>query len=333
MDTSGNNAAHSQVNLKTKFVNLIPEMTGSVKILTFFLVACCLIACDTKPKSEKIDMQKRVNSILLQEPQPEKQTDEFVFGFDLRRSIVEDTRQYVPFLKYLEEATHLKFKLRFTPQDAHIADDLGKGRLQFAAIGAGTYIVAHEKYEVIPLVRGLNTKNRAEYQSVLITPPNSSINTIDDLRGKRFAFGSKTSTQGHLIPRIILAQHNIMLKDLSGFAWTGSHSNCANEVAAGKFDAGGMQDTLGFELAEAGIIKILFTSRYYPSSGIAANHDVPAEIIEKVKKALIDFAPLGRQADRLYGWDKTEMPNGFVEADDEDYTELRDWSKKLGLID
>jgi len=35
----------------------------------------------------------------------------------------------------------------------------------------------------------------------------------------------------------------------------------------------------------------------------------------------------------LYNWDKTEMPNGFQEAQDADYAELRLWSKKLGLLD
>lgn len=334
MDTlNKNNNVPFLVNLKSKINRLRPPLTGSAVILICFTVGCFLMACDQKPKHEKIDLRKRVSLKKLQKQPSEKPAGEFVFGFDLRRSLEEDTRQYVPFLKYLEEATNLKFKLRFTPEDARIVDDLGQGVLQFAAIGADTYITARAKYDVIPLVRGLNKKDKAEYQSVIITAPQSPIKTIEELRGKRFAFGSKTSTQGHLIPRIILAQHNITLKELAFFDWTGSHSNCANQVVAGNFDAGGIQDTLGFELAEAGIIKILFTSQYYPSSGIAANKDVPLDIIEKVKKALVDFAPLGRDADGLYDWDKTEMPNGFVEARDSDYEGLREWSKKLGLID
>lgn len=304
----------------------------TIEILFIVLIGFFLAGCDSKPEGKKIDLKEKISQQDLEKEQNVEKSKPLIFGFDLRRSVEEDTRQYVPFLKYLEKETDLKFKIHFTAKDAIIADDLGTGVLQFASVGADTYIIANEKYGVIPIVRGLNTKNKAEYQSVLITAPNSPIKTIDELRGKRFAFGSKTSTQGHLIPRIILAQHNIMLEDLAAYEWTGSHRNCANAVSSGKFDAGGMQDTLGLELASAGLIKILYISRYYPSSGIAANKNVPDDIVKKVKKALISFEPKGRHAMGLYNWDKTEMPHGFREAHDEDYHELRDWSKKLGLL-
>ncbi len=301
------------------------------EVLLMLLIGCLLVGCDSRPEVQKIDLREKVTREELQQAQA-KDSSVLAFGFDLRRSLEEDTRQYIPFLKYLEKATGLKFKIRFTTEDADIVADMGTGVLQFAAVGADTYIAAHEKYGVIPLVRGLNAQNKAEYQSVLITAPDSAIKTIEELRGKRFAFGSRTSTQGHLIPRIILAQHGIRLEDLAAYGWTGSHRNCADAVIAGKFDAGGIQDTLGRELAREGIVKILYTSRYYPSSGIAANKNVPADIIEKVKKALINFDPKGRHAKGLYEWDKTEMPNGFQEAHDADYAELREWSKKLGLL-
>ena len=302
-------------------------------ILLTFLLGCLLVGCNSNTDVEKIDLQKRLSPEELQGLKPTSNGDEIVFGFDLRRSVEEDTRQYIPFLKYLENATGYKFKLRFTPEDAKVADDLGNGRLQFAAIGADTYILARDKYAVIPVVRGLNTEDNAEYRSVLITAPGSSIHSIEDLRGKRFAFGSKTSTQGHLIPRIILAQNNITLTDLKSYTWTGSHRNCANEVVAGNFDVGGIQDTLGFELAKAGIVKILFTSQFYPSSGIAANKNVPSDMLSKVKQALLDFKPNGQHASGLHNWGQTEMPNGFVAAHDQDYAELREWSIKLSLLD
>ncbi len=73
---------------------------------------------------------------------------------------------------------------------------------------------------------------------------------------------------------------------------------------------------MGGELAKKGLVRILHTSRYYPSSGIAANKDVQKEVLAKVKQALIDFQPKGHDADGLYNWNKTEMPYGFVEAAD-----------------
>ena len=306
-----------------------------IVVLTAATLGGLLLArYDSGQERKKINLQERISDDELQQMVPKhKDANTFVFGFDLRASPQEDARQYIPFLKYLESTTGYRFRLRFTPQDSTIVEELGKGVIQFASVGAGTYLQGQAEYGIISLVRGLNAQGKAEYQSVIVTAPDSPIGKIEDLRGKRFAFGSITSTQGYLIPRIILARLDLTLTDLTGYEWTGSHQNCANAVISGHFDAGGMQDTMGRELAKAGIVRIIHTSDYYPSSGIVANKDVPAEVLRKVKKALLDFDPKGKDAPGLYHWDKTEMPNGFIEAHDKDYAQLQDWARNFGLLD
>lgn len=280
----------------------------------------------------EIDFSERISDAELREMAPGPDPEVLRFGFDLRASPQEDARQYLPFLAFLERVTGYRFELRFTPGNGDIVHDLGTGRVQFAALGAGSYLEARARYGVVPLVRGLNAQGRPEYQSVIITLPDSPIHRITDLRGKSFAFGSRTSTQGHLIPKIIFRQHGLTLKDLAGCEFTGSHQNCANAVTAGHCDAGGLQDVMGRQLAEAGLVRIIHESEYYPSSGIVANRDVPTDIRERVKRALLDFQPTGSDASGLHHWDRTEMPNGFIEAHDGDYAELRERSREFGLI-
>ena len=161
----------------------------------------------------------------------------FYFGFDLRASPQEDAHQYIPFLEYLGQATGYQFKLRFTPQNDDIIHQLGSNQVQFAAIGAVSFLKAAQQYPVTPLVRGINHQGRAEYRSYIVVRPNSKINSVYDLTQKKFAFGSTTSTQGHLIPRIMLSQHGIKLGDLSYYEYTGSHQQCADAVISRRFDA------------------------------------------------------------------------------------------------
>ncbi|MBN2184655.1 MAG: phosphate/phosphite/phosphonate ABC transporter substrate-binding protein [Candidatus Krumholzibacteriota bacterium] len=300
--------------------------------LALVLVIAGLTGCDEK-NTREINLRERINDAELVMIEPEIEGGILRFGFDLRGSPDEDAMQYLPFLKYLEEATGLTFELRFMPKGNLIEDELGSGNIQFAALGVGSYLQAHAKYGVIPLVKGLNAEGRAEYQSVIFVTPDSPIRNIDELRGKRFAFGKRNSTQGHLIPQILLFEHGILLGDLSGVEFTGSHYNCVNAVVNGRFDAGGIQDILGRRLAEEGLIRIIYTSEYFPSSGIAANRDVPPEVIEKVKRALIDFKPAGAHAEDLYHWERTAMVNGFTEAQDKDYEILREWSIRLGMLE
>jgi len=295
------------------------------------VAAIILAGCDLAER-ERIDLGDRVDDTELCAMAPKRDPNILWFGFDLRASPKEDARQYVPFLKYLERSTGIRIEVRFTARDSNIVDDLGSGVVQFAAIGAGSYVKARKIYGVIPLAQGLNAEGRAQYRSVIVTAVDSPIKDIEDLRGRTFAFGSVSSTQGHIIPRIVLAEHGLSLDDLAGYEYTGSHKNCATAVAAGHCHAGGMQDTMGRKMAEDGLIRIIHTSRFYPSSLIAANKNVPPDVVAKVKQALLDFQPKGRDAAGLYHWDRTEMPNGFVEAHDEAYAELRKWCRKFGML-
>lgn len=296
-------------------------------------VSLLLSSCDSDNQVEVYNLDDRVQkSDVGISDSHAKNKNILVFGFDLRSSPQEDARQYLPFLKYLEMETGYKFKLHFTSKNRSIVDDLGENQVQFAAVGADTFIKANEKYNVIPLVRGLNMKGKAEYQSVFVVSPSSKIKKLEDINGRHLAFGSRASTQGHLIPRIVLSKKNIKLKSFSNISYTGSHRNCADSVISQHSDVCTMQDTMAKSLEQKGLLRIIYTSNYYPSSGIATNQDVPVEVVNKVKKALLNFKPQTKNKKGLYKWERTEMPLGFTGANINDYSELRNWSIKLGFI-
>ncbi|MDM8549657.1 PhnD/SsuA/transferrin family substrate-binding protein [Desulfobacterales bacterium HSG2] len=261
----------------------------------------------------------------------DKQT--FLFGFGHRLEAAEEAKIYAPFLQYLFKKTGYRFAPRFVQKSESMPDLIGKGHVQFMAFGSVEYIHASERYKVIPLVRGLNSQNKAAYQAAIVTQPDSNIKTVRDIRGRTFAFGSSESTQGHLIPRIMLLKSGITLKDLKDHTYTGSHSKAGQAVFSRRYDAGGLQDTLAKNLEKKGLVRIVAMSDFYPSSGVAANKNVKPEIAEAVKSALLEFEPLGRDKKRLYHWERTEMPNGFVKASESDYNAIRDAMLKMGLLE
>jgi len=308
------------------------------KYLILILPSSVTISCDS---SEQVQIETVDSSVLLSDTEltryskdktEKKNTKIFYFGFDLRSSPQEDVAQYLPFLKYLSEKTGYVFKLHFTPQSETIIDEIGQNKVQFAAMGATSFIAANMQYGVIPLVRGLNLKGKAEYRSFFVSKYNSPISNLNNTDGLRLSFGHKNSTQGHLIPRIILYKHMIKLNSFKSYQYTGSHQNCAESVVSNEADICGMQDQLATELAQRRLVKIIHRSRYYPSSGIVANKNVPESVIIKVTSALLNFKPTGKHKDGLYNWHKTEMPRGFIKSRQDDYAELRKWSLKFGFI-
>lgn len=317
----------------------------SYNLLFQLILVMALTACDSSDDIpvQQVSNQERLSDIELQQKIFHEQEDKnnitathhrdtYYFGFDLRGSPQEDAAQYLPFLSYLGEATGYQFKLHFTPKNSSTVAELGKNITQFAAMGANGYLRARMKYDAKAIVRGLNLDGKAEYQSVFVVRPGSGISSVSDIKGRSLAFGSENSTQGHLIPRILLTENDISLNDLRSYEYTGSHQNCAEAVVSGKFDVCGMQDKLGKSLASQGMVKILYTSHYYPSSGIVVNKTVPDEVVARVRQALVDFDPQGKHSKNLYNWDRTEMARGFVAANDVDYENLRFWSIKLGFL-
>ncbi|MEJ1358297.1 MAG: phosphate/phosphite/phosphonate ABC transporter substrate-binding protein [Candidatus Sedimenticola sp. (ex Thyasira tokunagai)] len=309
-------------------------MWSGSKVLLLATCSLLFAACDFSGEQLVVDLEQRITDEQSRYATQPEITDIRIlrFGFDTRASIEEDARQYLPFLDYLERATGYRFQLHFTEEDGDIIDDLGRGDIHFAAIGAGSYLLAQHQYDVLPLVRGRNTQGRAEYSSCLVIAPNSAIDGVPQLRGKRIAFGSTTSTQGHLIPRVMLREAGIRLADLAAYRYTGSHHNCANAVISGEYDACGLQDTLADSLAAKGLVRILARSDYYPSSGISAYGDVDPAILERVRQALLDFDPAGKHSQSLYHWHRTEMPLGFIVTKDEDYHHMRHWALEFGLL-
>lgn len=332
-------AIHAMKYKRTMYrTTIVTSKTHVYPIISFLLLCFSLTACDSSDtiSIQTVDEVDLLSDIELQQLQQSKAYNTapqtYSFGFNLRASPQEDTAQYLPFLDYLEKATGYHFKLHFTPKGSTAADELGENKTQFAAIGATSFLYAESRYGVTLLARGINPEGKAKYQSIFVVKPSSTINSIKDIKNHKLAFGSADSTQGHLIPRIMLAEHGIALDSLQAYGYTGSHQNCAESVVSGKYDICGMQDQLAKKLAADGIIKIIHYSREYPSSGIVANQFVPKEVMQRVKQALLDFKPQGGNSQNLYHWNRTEMAKGFISANDTDYDDLRRWSIQLGFL-
>jgi len=313
----------------------LPALLNLIYISMFIVFTLVLMGCDNSENPKQIDMSLRSSHspLLATTHRLPDMEPHYHFAFNLRSSPQEDAKQYISFLNYLEKATGYHFELSLTSKDQQIDQQLGLGLVHFAAIGAVTHVRAQQHYSVTSLARGLNSHNMAEYQSVVVVKPDSPIENLEQLKGKRLAFGNVESTQGHLIPRIELLEKGINLQDFSEYTYTGSHQDCANTVITGKYDACAMQDTMGNSLVQQGLVKIIHRSSYYPSSGISANKDVPPEVIDVVRQALLDFKPNGEHAEGLYEWGETEMPNGFTSANDDDYIQLKKWMIRLGMLD
>ncbi|MCA2000319.1 MAG: PhnD/SsuA/transferrin family substrate-binding protein [Chloroflexi bacterium] len=204
--------------------------------------------------------------------------------------------------------------------------------MDLAVVGTVSYLQARERCGAHILVRGLNVNKEDTYRAAIVVAVNSPLQALEELKGHSFAFGAVNSTQEHLIPRLMLQQAGVRLEDFSTYTYTGSHAATANAVTSGRVDAGALQDTMAQELTRRGLVRILAFSEPYPSSGLIAAPHVPRQFVEVVRDALLRLNPAGADSAALYDWQRTEMPLGFVAANDDEYEALRQIAAAIGLL-
>jgi phosphonate transport system substrate-binding protein len=302
-----------------------------IRPLFFLLLIITLIpGCTKKEIPKKVSLYSRSGDVSKGTELSRQNT--LWFSFDLRLGPKEEVLIYAPFIKYLEDATGRHFRIKFTERDEDTVKNLGKGVTHFAVLGTLNYLIGQNKYGIKYLVSGVNRDGDPKYQSAIFARPDSVIKDLHDLKGKRFAFGSHMSTQGHLIPRSMLEAEGVRLEDLDNYFYTGSDMNTVRSVLNGECDAGGIQDSLAKRLAAEGKIRILKMSEPFPGSVIAYNSALDSNTVREVRTALLAFEPEGRHKDLLVDWDKTEMPLGFTEINELELNKVTAFAREYGLL-
>ena len=123
------------------------------------------------------------------------------------------------------------------------------------------------------------------------------------------------------------------MRDLSKHVNLKYHDSVAREVLRGNFDAGAVIDSVANMFKERGL-KIIALSDPIPGLPIVVRADLPPEIVNAIKKALLSLDYNNPEHRKIMEqWDE-EFRYGFAEAEDSDYNSIRaivDYLVKKGV--
>jgi phosphonate transport system substrate-binding protein len=206
---------------------------------------------------------------------------------------------------------------------------LADGSYDFACLGALVYIRAHAKYGVIPLVQRASDLH---YHSVFITGAHTSIHSLGDLKGKKFAFGDIDSTSAHLMAYRELQQAGIAPETDLKSRYSGSHPATAAMVADGMVDAGAIDETVFDFLirngqVDAAKVRVFYTSKPYLDYVYVARKGVSESRRERFVRALLSLQQ-GKNDPVL----RVLRADKFVVADDQEYETTRQIAHELNMF-
>lgn len=207
----------------------------------------------------------------------------------------------------VEEALGVPVKL-FTPADYDgVIQGLLGGTIDYAGLGASAYakIYLTNPEAVDVQLTTQNVDGTTGYYSIGFARKDSGITSMDDAKGKSFAFADPNSTSGYLVPAAELSATYGKLEDyFSEVKMSGGHEQTIVGVANGDFDAGvAWADGLGNwedgftngafrKAADAGLVDMneiteIWRSKLIPNGPYVIRRSLPQDVKDKMF-ALVD---------------------------------------------
>ncbi len=243
-------------------------------------------------------------------------------------------RIYTPFAEYL--ARELRMKVQFTPVVDYAAtvEGLAARKLDLVWYGGFTSVQAVRRTNGTAKRLVLRQED-AEFKSVFVARPGSGINSLADLKGKTFTFGSISSTSGSLMPRFFLLKANLIPeRDFKQVAYSGAHDATALWVESGKVDAGALNFLVWDKLVQTkkvdlSKVNVFWTTPPYVDYVWTARGDLDKGLQEKITVAFLKLDYQHPQHRRLLDLHRTKK---YIKANDEDWKATEEAAIASGLL-
>lgn len=245
-----------------------------------------------------------------------------IFGTYAADKPTETIRQCKPFLDFLAahmsdrlgEPVTIRIKVARSYGDG-IAQ-LVEGEVDFARFGPASYVLAKEQNPDLNILAMESKGGAKRFNGIIAVHRDSPYQSLADLSGQSFAFGSELSTIGRYLAQASLLEAGISSADLDSFEYLGRHDLVGEAVGNGRFAAGALKESTFNKLVAKGVpLRALFTFENVTKPWLA-HPDMRADVVEAMQAVMLasENEEVVRQIAK----------NGFLTGDDDDYAFVRE---------
>ena len=281
------------------------------KILGIIIITLCLsyvlISCKGSPEKLTIGLI------------PISDADEMVEDFE-------------PIRLYLEEKLGMPVEVIVTEDYVSLIEGMKNETIDIGYYGAFSYIAAESEMKLNPLVVESRKETGIYYNSLIITHKDSGISSIEELKGKRFAFVDSGSTSGFVLPYALFKSRNIDYEEFfSGYYNAGSHVQVPVDIQHHKADAGAISSVQFNKMIKDGKIKkddfvILWKSEDIPEVLYVARSGLDKDVQTNFNEAMLNVH--NEIPDSLNTYDNSI--ERYIEVESKTYNSIRNIATILG---
>jgi phosphonate transport system substrate-binding protein len=306
----------------------------SFLLICLFFLLFLLPGCDNQPDPVKVDLEKR-SEVTVNTGPTNGQGQTIRLGIGSMITPKEGYVYYRRLASYLEKKLERPVTIvdRGTYREFNAL--LASNSLDLAFVCGGPYVEGHRDFELELLVAPETPAGETVYYSYLIVPKESTAKTLEDLRGKKFAFTDPQSNTGCLVPTYMLS---LMDETPEHFfdevIFTYAHDKSIQAVASGHV-AGASVDSLIYDYLletdpeQVSKTRILTVSDPYGIPPVVVRPNLSPDLREKLLNTLLAMHTDPEGQNILKGM----MIGRFVQSDDAAYDNIRKIEQAIRQLD
>ncbi|MFN0071775.1 MAG: phosphate/phosphite/phosphonate ABC transporter substrate-binding protein [Chloroflexota bacterium] len=248
-----------------------------------------------------------------------------------------------PLGQLLEQETGYSFKVSVPTSYAAVIEAMGANNVDVGWLATFAYVLARDKFGTEAILATVRQGSKT-YTGEIIVHADSGINSLDQLRGKKFAFVDPSSASGYLYPNALLKQKLSDYSDnfFSERIFAGGHDKVVIAVHSKQVDAGATfgDSVIGGPPTDARIrvqgtipdvmekVKVIAITDPIPNDTVSVRKGLAPEMITRLREGLLKVAQSddGKKALKdLYQID------GLAPSSDADYNPVREAARVLNL--
>ena len=241
----------------------------------------------------------------------------------------------------LSSATGLKFKATVPISYAATIEGMCSAKVDVAFLTPLSYVLAKDK-DCAQFMTASVRDGSPTYRGQIRVRADSGITDVCQLKGKKFAFADPVSTSGALYPILLFKTKcggNTPQEffGVNNVFYAGGHDKAMNALYSKQVDGAASFIDAKTDVPSASLklypdivtmTKRISETDDIPGDPQVARKDVPAELRDKIKQALLDYA--GTAAGKKAIFDLYSI-DGFAVIPDSSYDKVRDAAKIVGI--
>ena len=249
-------------------------------------------------------------------------SQEYKIGVLALRGSEASHQEWAPIIQYLNNKTGLSFVV--VPANFEFLPKLVEERaVHFVFTNSTMYVQMKQLYALSPIATvkvKVGDKELDQFGGVIFTRADSPIRTLQDFKGKNFRCVDFSSFGGWQMAFGLFLENGINpAKDFASLTEVKTHDNVIYSVASGVVDGGTVRTGILEQMVAEGKVKMdqfkiinrvddnylfVHSTPLYPEWPMAAVQNTPKEVVDALKKALLEM-PGGlevNKAAQIAGW-------------------------------